>query len=277
MCADCRHPAAWQRLLAAAGVGQVAGIFTSPPYAQQRKGHYGGVPAGEFVNWFEAVQELAAAHLHPAGSFFLNIRAHTAGGARELYVYDLVLAMCRLWDWQLVDDLVWLRQGFPGRFRNRFKNAWEPVFHFAKTTDCVFRPEHVTRPLDPAGSSFSTYETGRDMTMGAGYAGETGRNVRAAGLEGALPSNVVTALTGSQDPTAVSYGATFPAALPGFFLPAYSDPGAVWLDPFAGSGTVAVAAEETGRVALLIDQNPAAIALTLKRLAGLGLEVTRCT
>lgn len=276
LCGDCRQLESWQRLLDAAGVEHADGVFTSPPYAAQRANHYGGVPPSEFVNWFDEVQSLAAAYLRRDGSFFINIRAHTEEGTRALYVYDLVLAMVRLWDWQLIDDLVWVRQGFPGKFRNRFKNGWEPIYHFAQTAACVFRPENVVRELDPAGGSFTPYETGRDVTMQTDFAGETGRNVRAAGLDGALPSNVIQALTGVHDSPGVRYGAKFPVALAEFFLNAYSDPAAVWLDPFAGSGTVAEAAERTGRTALLIDLNPEACQVTFGRLARLGLEVMRC-
>lgn len=42
--------------------------------------------------------------------------------------------------------------------------------------------------------------------------------------------------------------AMFPVGLPTFFLKAYSDPGDLVLDPFLGSGTTLIAAEQTGRV-----------------------------
>ncbi|GAH40915.1 unnamed protein product, partial [marine sediment metagenome] len=44
ICGDCRETETWERLLAAAGVDKVNGVFTSPPYAEQRKEQYGGVP-----------------------------------------------------------------------------------------------------------------------------------------------------------------------------------------------------------------------------------------
>lgn len=43
-------------------------------------------------------------------------------------------------------------------------------------------------------------------------------------------------------------------------------------DPFLGSGTTMVAAEQLGRICWGCDTDPAYIAVALERLAGLGLE-----
>ncbi len=53
----------------------------------------------------------------------------------------------------------------------------------------------------------------------------------------------------------------------------HSDPGAKLLDFFAGSGTLGVAAAEAGRDCVLVDSNPAAIAVMRSRFAALGLDV----
>lgn len=69
--------------------------------------------------------------------------------------------------------------------------------------------------------------------------------------------------------------AVFPVALPDFFIRAYSDPGDVWLDPFAGSGTTLVAAHKNKRQGLGIELLPKYCAVVLERLQGLGLEPKR--
>jgi hypothetical protein len=40
----------------------------------------------------------------------------------------------RNWGWRFVDEFCWRKpnDGVPGRWNNRFKNAWEPVFHFCR-------------------------------------------------------------------------------------------------------------------------------------------------
>jgi len=74
-----------------------------------------------------------------------NIKEHAGDGERSLYVKDLVLAHRRLWGWRFVDEFCWRKtdNGVPGGWGNRFKNAWEPVFHFCRQPEIKFRPTAV--------------------------------------------------------------------------------------------------------------------------------------
>ena len=58
------------------------------------------------------------------------------------------------------------------------------------------------------------------------------------------PSNVISIPVGGIHQL---HPATFPLALPTFFIKAMTKPGDVVLDPFAGSGTTLQAAEQLGR------------------------------
>lgn len=249
------------------------GIFTSPIYADRRRNTYGGIPADEYVAWWEPVQAFARKHLASDGSFFVNIKAHVADGERQLYVNDLVAAMVRRWRWRYLDDLCWKRQGYPGKFPNRFKNAHEPIYHFALDTEIKFRPQNVL--VDSNLSYASDYDArGADgnATMGSAFDGRTAaRNVKSKHHKGALPNNIIEAYTGAHSP-GTRYGASFPVELPEFFVRAFSDPGDIWLDLFAGSGTLAEAAERHGRLAYLVDKSPLAALETMLRLARLGLS-----
>ncbi len=49
-------------------------IITSPPYADQRKGTYGGIHPDQYVNWFLPVSEQLLRVLKPTGTFILNIK-----------------------------------------------------------------------------------------------------------------------------------------------------------------------------------------------------------
>jgi DNA modification methylase len=51
-----------------------------------------------------------------------------------------------------------------------------------------------------------------------------------------------------------------------------SRPGDVVFEPFLGSGTTTVAAEQTGRICCGMEIEPSYVAVTLERLAGMGLE-----
>ena len=66
--------------------------------------------------------------------------------------------------------------------------------------------------------------------------------------------------------------AMFPAELPRRAILMHSDDGGIVLDPFLGSGTTLVACEQTGRIGRGMEIEPKYVAVTLERLAGMGLE-----
>ena len=49
-------------------------IFTSPPYADQRKKTYGGVSFDDYVAWFLSKTEQFLRVLKPTGTFVFNIK-----------------------------------------------------------------------------------------------------------------------------------------------------------------------------------------------------------
>ena len=61
----------------------------------------------------------------------------------------------------------------------------------------------------------------------------------------AYPGNRLPTFAGSHEAT--GHSAAFPVGLPQFFIEAYTDPGDVTFDPFAGSGSTLIASENTGR------------------------------
>ncbi len=256
ICGDCREPETWERLLRVAKVEKVNGIFTSPPYAEQRKAQYGGVPVAEYVEWWEAVQANARENLAGDGSFFVNIKPHCENGERVLYVFDLVLAMRRRWGWRFVDELIYKSNGVPGLFKNRFRNVFEPVYQFALTKDIKWSPRPNEEKIGRRkGIGYSS--TGSGIQNHFEYDGD------------ALPTNCIECNSaGNETKDAFNaHSAMFPVALPNFFIRAYSDLGDVWLDPFCGSGTVLVAAENNQRRGLGIEKMEKYCAVILERMS----------
>jgi len=49
-------------------------VVTSPPYADQRKNTYGGIPHDNYVEWFLPISEQLLRVLKPTGTFVLNIK-----------------------------------------------------------------------------------------------------------------------------------------------------------------------------------------------------------
>ncbi len=219
--------------------------FTSPPYASQRKydesSGFKPIPPDEYVDWFDAVQANVREHLSEDGSWFVNIKEHCDDGQRSLYVKDLTIAHVRRWGWRFVDELCWTHHGFPGAVVDRFKNAWEPIFHFAANYPAKCRPLAVAYDSD---SVMQYDKDARQSMTGAGWQGAGKEVDRMQGK--ALPRNVLRLSNGAAT-SVVGHSATFPTALPGFFIRAYSDASDAIFDPFLGSGTTLIAAAKEGR------------------------------
>ena len=280
ICGDCRDMAVIRALF-----GELTAnvVVTSPPYATQREydpsSGFKPVPPDEYVAWFRDVASGVEAILAPDGSYFLNIKEHAEDGERSLYVKDLVLAHKRQWGWRFVDEFCWRKtdNGVPGGWNNRFKNAWEPVFHFARRPEIKFRPQavgHVSEdcfdysPNNPKSTSGSGLLGTGARGSAAGQPGASDDDGRFAGI--ARPSNVIEAKTESSQG---SHSAPFPRALVEFFIKAFTDAGDVVFDPFLGSGTTMAAAEVLGRTGFGCEISPSYCDVILRRIANLTGEV----
>ena len=250
--------------------------ITSPPYATQREydstSGFKPIPPDEYVAWYADVAANIAAVLADDGSYFLNIKEHADEGERSLYVKDLVIAHRRQWGWRFVDEFCWRKtdNGVPGGWNNRFKNAWEPVFHFCRQQQIKFRPKRVGHesedcfdysPNNPKSKSGSGLLGTGARGNAAGKAGAADADGRFAGV--ARPSNVIEVKSESSQGT---HSAPFPRALVEFFLLAFSDEGDVVFDPFMGSGTTMAAAALLGRVGYGCESAPAYCDVILRRM-----------
>jgi DNA modification methylase len=261
ICGDCRDMGTVEALTEGR---KVNGIFTSPPYAMQRAKQYGGTPADEYVDWWKAVQTNMRAILAEDGSFFVNIKPHCKDGQRVLYVFDLILAMVRRWEWRFVDELCWTHQGIMGKWANRFKNQFEPVYHFSRRKSIKLRHENIIKKFSDTNTPLSVYNGINNRPAHSGSPFKQGGK-RSAIYDGALPGNIVNINNNHEAGETINHAATFPLKLPTFFIKAYSDPLDTWLDPFAGSGTVGCAAENEGRLGLMVEQLPKYCAVILQR------------
>lgn len=269
MCGECDKATDIDKLMDGT---KAQGVITSPPYAEQRKGKYGGVHPEKYVDWWEVVQASVRRVLAPDGSFFVNIKPHVEDGERSLYVFDLVLAMKRRYGWRYVEELIWNNTGTPGSFVDRFKNQFEPVYQFTLSRDTKFRPDNVKHYTDEAFQN----DVSVDVTERQGTAGmSVCKNSEGRHPGFALPGNVLRVPSHNHGGKGSGHPAVFPVGLPAFFIKAYSDEGDTWLDPFCGSGTIIVAAEQCKRLARGMERNPAYVAVTLERLSESGLKPER--
>ena len=122
-------------------------IFTSPPYAEQRKNVYEGRSSEEYIEWFIPIVKEFERVLSEDGSFFLNIKEHSNNGFRDIYVMKLIVSIVENTNFKLVDTFCWTKNAFPGKSNNKFKNAWEPVYHFSLNKKIKFFPKNNEIPI----------------------------------------------------------------------------------------------------------------------------------
>ena len=236
--------------------GSVNLIVTSPPYADQRSGNYGGIHPDGYVEWFLPRALTLRDCLAKDGSFVLNIKEKAVAGEKHPYVYDLVLALRREQGWRLVDEYCWHKKNcYPGKWPNRFRDSWERLFHFTLNPAFKMRQEAVMVPMGDWRkarlSSLSDTDRTRDESKHRN--GFAKRVENWVGRDLAYPTNVLHMATecGSK-----GHPAAFPKALPDWFIRLFTDEGDTVLDPFAGSGTTLIAALDLGRNAIGIDTSP---------------------
>ncbi|MDR0465913.1 MAG: site-specific DNA-methyltransferase [Deltaproteobacteria bacterium] len=227
-------------------------IVTSPPYADRRKNTYGGIPPDEYVCWFLDRSRELYRTLKSSGSFVLNIKEKTENGERHTYVLELILAL-RKQGWLWTEEYIWHKKNcYPGKWPNRFRDAWERCLHFTKQRKFKMNQADVMVPMgawaDKRLKSLGENDVVRfDSQVGSGF----GKNIANwTKRTMAYPTNVLHLATECGNK---KHSAAFPVALPEFFIRLFTDEGDWVLDPFVGSGTSLVAAQNLGRNAVGID------------------------
>ena len=231
-------------------------IVTSPPYADQRSGNYGGIRADDYVEWFLPRSKVMKERLTEDGSFVLNIKEKAVNGEKHPYVYDLVLAMRREQGWRLVDEYCWHKKNsYPGKWPNRFRDSWERLLHFTVSPKFKMRQEAVMVPMGDWKNArlrnISETDRIRDLSKNENGFGKRVENW--LGRDLAYPTNVLHMATECSNK---GHPATFPKSLPSWFIRLFTDEGDTVLDPFAGSGTTILSALELRRNAIGIDTEP---------------------
>jgi len=230
-------------------------VVTSPPYADSRTNTYGGIKPDEYNEWFLPVTQELLRILKPTGTFILNIKEKVVNGERHTYVIELILNM-RKQGWLWTEEFIWHKKNcYPGKWPNRFRDAWERLLQFNKNKFFKMYQEEVMIPIgdwaEKRLSNLSNTDKIRETSkVGSGF----GKNVSNwVGKNKVYPTNVLHLATECGNK---NHSATFPYALPEWFIKLFTRPGDVVLDPFMGSGTAIFAALNMGRKAIGIDINP---------------------
>lgn len=222
-------------------------IVTSPPYADARKKTYGGIPVAGYVDWFLPISFELKRVLRPNGSFILNIKERAINGERATYVIELILEMRKRQGWLWTEEYIWHKKNcYPGKWPNRFRDAWERCLHFTKQKDFNMYQEAVMVPMgDWTGkrlNKLSERDKTRDESRSMSGFGKNVSNWLDRDM--AYPDNVLYMATECSNR---SHSATFPITLPSWFIKLFTKEGDTVLDPFMGSATTAIACMKLDR------------------------------
>ena len=241
-------------------------IVTSPPYADQRKNTYGGIKPEDYVEWFLPRAEEFFRVLKPDGTFILNIKENAVNGERHTYVLELILAM-RKQGWLWTEEFIWHKtNSVPGKWPNRFRDAWERCLQFNKSKKFNMYQDEVMVPMGDWAKTrlkklSSNDRTRNESKVNSGFGRNTSNWV---GRDMAYPTNVLHFATACHNK---NHSAVFPKALPDWFIKLFTKENDWVLDPFAGSGTTLEVSQDLMRNSVGIEVLPEYCELVNKRTA----------
>jgi site-specific DNA-methyltransferase (adenine-specific) len=230
-------------------------IFTSPPYADQRKNTYGGIHPDKYVEWFLPITIELLRVLKPTGTFLLNIKEKVVHGERSIYVLELIIEM-RKQGWLWTEEFIWHKKNcYPGKWPNRFRDAWERLLQFNKQKNFAMYQEEVMVPMgdwkeERLKKLGENDKMRNNSKVGSGF----GKNISNwLNRKMAYPTNVLHLATECSNK---SHSAAFPKELPEWFIKLFTQPGDWVLDPFMGSGTTNKVAQKLLRNSIGIEIVP---------------------
>ncbi|KAA6339702.1 Modification methylase PvuII [termite gut metagenome] len=230
-------------------------VFTSPPYADQRKNIYGGISPDKYIEWFLPISGELLRVLKPTGTFILNIKEKVENGERSIYVMELIIEM-RKQGWLWTEEFIWHKKNsYPGKWPNRFRDAWERLLQFNKSKKFHMYQKEVMVPTGDWAKyrlkKLSETDKIRDNSKVKSGFGKNVSNWVERNM--AYPTNVLHLATECNNK---QHSAAFPESLPEWFIKLFTKEGDTVLDPFMGSGTTNIVAEKMNRNSIGIDIMP---------------------
>jgi len=234
-------------------------VFTSPPYDNQRSYKIGS------INWTDLMKGIInAIPAEEITQVLINLGQVHREHEWQPYWTDWLQWIAdpeRADRWRRFGLYIWDQgTGLPGDWNGRFAPSFEFLFHFNRKER---RPNKIVR-CTSAGDAVPIDKKGglreKDGIQGSKWS-HAGTKVQ----EWRIPDNLVRINRQATSGLERGHPAVFPIGLPEFIIKAYSEPGDIVYEPFAGSGTTLIAAENTGRVCYASELAPEYVDIICRR------------
>ena len=225
--------------------------FTSPPYAQQRD--YTAEGKAKVADWDGLMCGVFAnLPMTEAGQVLVNLGLIHREGEWVPY-WEHWIEWMREQGWKRFGWYVWDKLcGMPGDWNGRFAPSHEFVWHFNKL---ALHPEKCVE-CKCAGEVVSARTRGKDGTLRTHTATQNGDAVQPWKIRDSVLR------CGTSKGQQHDHPATFPVTLPLMILESWI--GLIY-EPFLGSGTTLIAAEQLGRRCFGMEISPAYCDVIVKR------------
>lgn len=252
-------------------------VFTSPPYALHFKKEYGNVHKDDYVAWFLTFAKEIFRVLKDDGSFVLNIGGSYNKGlpTRSTYHFKVLLALVEEVRFHLAQEFFWYnpaKMPMPAEWvtvrRIRVKDSVEYVWWFSKTAHPKANNRRVLKAysadmirLNKRGVRATVRPSGHNITSDFTKV-DAGGSIAPNVFEEEAPSDFIKAGNNAANDQYTLrckaaglkiHPARFPSSLPEFFVKMLTDDGDLVVDPFGGSNTTGMVAENLGRRWIAMD------------------------
>jgi DNA modification methylase len=233
--------------------------FTSPPYDSQRE-YANGAPDDWTLLMKGVCQQLP---MRENGQVLINLGLVHNDGEFNTY-WQRWLNWMRIQGWRRFGWYVWDQgAGLPGDWGGRFAPSFEFVFHFNrqgrkpnKIVPCVYAGEETHLREDGSSQSLRNEDGSIKEWTHAGKPTQSHR----------IPDSVIRVQRQKGGiGRGIDHPAVFPRALPAHIMLAFTDPDEICYEPFSGSGTSLLAAQETGRILRAVELAPAYVDIAIIR------------
>jgi DNA modification methylase len=215
-------------------------VFTSPPYAQQRKKYYESISETDYPFWTLQWMNKLIPSLKLNASVLIIIRTNLKNGVISDYVLKTRLLL-RENGWLEPEELLWIKPDGPPLGSNyRPRRSWENILWFSRTNKPYCNSQSIGEFTEKFGLGPKSTKKGlKEYVQGVSETQKTGI--------ARCRDYFVIPVSGNDRSEYNTHPAQFPPKIAEQAILVFSPEKGCVLDPFIGSGTTAVAAIATLR------------------------------